>query len=164
MNLWIENILRFLTVVLLQLLLVDHLQFLGLCHPYVYVLFLLALPVQLPRWIEMSIGFGTGVVMDLFANTPGVHTAACTAVGYFRPLLIKKIVNENDRLIGTINGRSIGRINYLKYISILIVLHHIILFALAAFSWHCWWMTLAQTALSSVVSIGIIAGIDLLRN
>lgn len=164
MNIWAENILRFVAVLSLQLLLIDHLQFLGICHPYIYLLFLLALPISISRWAELAIGFLTGAIMDMFANTPGVHIAACTAVAYCRPLLIKKIFSDSERLTGTPNGKSIGRITYLKYTSILVALHHILLFSLAAFSWHCWWITLAQIVVSSVVSLALIMGWDLLRN
>lgn len=164
MKLWLENILRYLLLLILQVLLIDNLQFFGLCHPCVYLLFLLLLPVSLPRWAELLIGFATGFVMDLFCNTLGVHTAACTMVAYLRPLFIRKLVQENERIMGTPNSIVFGMGAYVKMVVLLTVIHHFMVFALATFSLHNWWLTLVQIVLSSAVCIAVFLGYDFLRN
>ena len=42
----IQNIIRFVVLVLVQVLVLNHVQFLGFVNPYVYVLFILSLPVR----------------------------------------------------------------------------------------------------------------------
>lgn len=163
MNLWIENILRYLLLFMLQILLINHLQLLGVCHPCIYILFLLALPVSLPRWAELLIGFGTGLIMDIFCDSLGVHAAACTLIAYLRPLIIRKLVQENERITGTPDSGTFGHLTYIKYVVLLTLIHHTAVFCLAAFSWHNWWLTLLQIVVSSIVSIGLILGYDLLR-
>ncbi len=160
MNIITENIVRYVVLFLLQILLINNLQFWGLCSPALYVFCLIALPVRLPQWVEMLIGFGTGFVMDVFCNTLGIHTAACVLVSFVRPMLLKGLVADNDRLIGTPTGGTIGVVTYLKFVSILVVIHHTMVFALEAFSLHNWWMTLLQILISSMVSIAVIIGID----
>lgn len=164
MNIWTENILRYITLFLLQILLISNLQLFGLCHPCIYIFFLLALPVSIPRWAELLIGFVCGCILDMFCNSPGVHAAACTLTAYLRPLIIRKLVPENERIIGTPNGRNFGRLTYTKYIILLTLIHHTTVCSLAAFSWHNWWLTLLQILISSVVSIGLILGYDILRD
>ena len=163
MNQWIENILRFVVLLLLQVLLFNNLQFFGLCTPCVYVLFLIALPPTLPRWVELLIGFAAGFILDIFCNTLGVQTAACTMVAYVRPLLIKNMIQDNERLTDTPSGTSFGRLTYIRIVAILVVLHHTTMFSLLAFSFHNWWMTLIQIVVSSLFSVLVILGLDLLK-
>ncbi len=163
MNIVTENIIRYICLFLLQVLLINNLQFFGLCSPALYVLCLIALPVRLPRWIEMIVGFVTGLVMDIFCNTLGIHAAACTMVSFVRPMLIKGLVPDNDRLIGTPTSNTMSFPIYFKFVTILVVIHHTMVFSLEAFSFHNWWITLLQIIISSVVSIAIFMGLDALK-
>ena len=163
MNIWVENILRFVVLLLLQVLLINNIHIMGLCNPCIYILFLISLPSDLPRWAELIIGFVVGLIMDVFCNTLGVHTAACTFVSYLRPLLIKNMIQDNERLTGTFNGRVTDFLIYVKIVSYLVVLHHFIIFALIGFSLHNWWIIIIEIILSSIITIGIVLAADRLR-
>ncbi len=163
MNLITQNIIRYVVLFLLQILLINNLQFFGLCNPAIYVLCLIALPVSLPRWVELLIGFTTGFIMDIFCNTMGIHTAACTLVAYLRPMLLKSLVDDNDRLIGTPTSATMGFATYLKFITLVVIAHHVVVFSLEAFSFHNWWLTLLQIIISSAVSIALFIGLDALK-
>lgn len=163
MNLWIENIIRFVVLLLLQVLLFNNLYLLGVCSPCVYVLFLIALPPGLPRWAELIIGFVSGLILDIFCNTLGVQIAACTLISYLRPLLIQNMIQDNDRLTSTPSGATLGILTYFRIVAILVVLHHTIMFSLIAFSFHNWWFTLIQILFSSLLTILIILGLDFVK-
>ena len=77
---WIKQTGRFLLLLLLQVLLINNLQFLGVCHPYIYIFSLLVMPITLPRWADMLIGGVVGLILDMFCNSLGVMLAAI----YFR--------------------------------------------------------------------------------
>lgn len=162
-NLWLENIFRYVVLLLLQVLLFNNLHLFGLCTPCVYVLFLIALPTTLPRWAELLIGFTAGLILDIFCNTLGVQMVACTLLAYMRPLLISNTIQDNDRLIGTPDSKSLGWFTYFRIVTILVVVHHTVMFSLIAFSLHNWWLTLIEILLSSVISIALILGIDFLK-
>ena len=82
---WIEHIIRFVVVYLLQILLVNNLHFMGVVDPCIYILALLVLPAELNKLWQLLIGFAAGFVMDIFCNSMGVHTLACTALMFARP-------------------------------------------------------------------------------
>lgn len=164
MNIWLENIVRYTVLFLLQVLLVNNLQIMGICNPCIYVLCLLALPITLPRWVELLIGFLTGLLMDIFCNSLGAHTFACTLTAYIRPLLLRNMVQDNERMTGSPCGESIGRDTYIRYIIVMVLIHHTALFSLLAFSWHNWWLTLLQIVFSWVVTTGFILGVDVLKD
>lgn len=148
---------------ILQVLLFDQLQLLGVCHPYIYVLCLLMMPITLSHSADMIIGAIAGLIMDIFCNSMGVHTAACIFIMFIRPYLIGAIVNDKDRLNEQISLRSLGMEALLRYVAILVVIHHLIVFMLAAWNWAHIGFVLVETLVSSLVTISIIVGYNSLR-
>ena len=160
---WIKQIVQALVIVLLQVLLFDHLQIGGWGFPMVYVMILMNLPVQIPRWLEMLIGAVVGLVFDVWCSSLGVNMAACIAFSFLRPILLGNVLQDVERVKGEVCSRSIGRIEYVKCLVFLVLTHHLMVFALEAWSWSNWWMVLVQTLISSVVTILIIVGYDILK-
>lgn len=160
---WTKQIGRYILVMILQVLLFDQLQLLGVCHPYIYVLCLLMMPITLSHSADMIIGAIAGLLMDIFCNSMGVHTAACIFIMFIRPYLIGAIVNDKDRLNEQISLRSLGMEALLRYVVILVVIHHLIVFMLAAWNWAHIGFVLVETLVSSLVTISIIMGYNSLR-
>ena len=150
-------------VMVLQVLLFNQLQLWGACHPYIYILCLLMLPITLPHSVDMIIGAAVGLMMDIFCNSLGVHTAACILLMYVRPYLIGALVNDKDRLNEQISLRAIGMEAMLKYVVILVVLHHLTVFLLAAWSWAHLGFVLLETLVSGVITILLVLGYNTLR-
>lgn len=150
-------------MMILQVLLFDQLQLLGVCHPYIYVLCLLMMPITLSHSADMIIGAVVGLIMDIFCNSMGIHTAACIFIMFIRPYLIGAIVNDKDRLNEQISLRSLGMEALLRYVVILVVIHHLIVFLLAAWNWAHIGFVLVETLVSSLVTISIIIGYNSLR-
>lgn len=160
---WIRQIGRALLLILLQVLLFNHLQIAGWGFPMVYILILMNLPVQIPRWAEMLIGACVGLVFDLWSNSLGVHIAACVAFGFLRPILLNNVNQDLERIKGEINSWNIGRIEYIKCLVFLVIIHHFMVFALEAWSWQNWWLILIQTLISSTLTVLIVLGYEVFR-
>ena len=142
----------------LQVLLINQLQLGGVCHPFIYILPLLMMPITLPRWADMLIGLVAGLLMDVFCNSLGVHAAACIMLMYARRHLIPLWVNDTERLTDVISMQTIGIAPFLKYTSLLVVAHHLMVFFLTAWTFQLWWYTLLTTLVSSIVSLALILG------
>lgn len=160
---WTKQLGRYIVVMLLQVLLFDQLQLLGVCHPYIYVLCLLMMPITLPHSVDMLIGAAVGIVMDIFCNSLGIHMASCILIMFIRPYLIGAIVSDKDRLNEQISLRSIGMEALIKYVVILVLVHHLTVFTLAAWSWHHIGFVLLETLVSSIITILIIIGYNALK-
>ena len=160
---WTKQIGRYILVMALQVLLFDQLQFLGICHPYIYVLCLLMMPITLPHNVDMLIGAAAGIIMDVFCNSLGVHTAACIFVMFLRPYVIGAVVSDKDRLNEQINLHSIGMEALVKYVVIMVLIHHLSVFMLAAWSWSHIGFVLLETVVSSLITILIIIGYNGLK-
>lgn len=160
---WLKQFGRYIGVMLLQVFLFDQLQFFGLCHPYIYVLCLLMMPITLRHSADLCIGAVAGLVMDLFSNSLGIHMAACVLIMFVRRYLLSFLVNEHDRLNEQISLRAIGLIALLEYTVILVLLHHGLIFLLSAWSWHYIGMVILETLISSIVTVSVIIGFNALR-
>ena len=157
----LENIARFVVLLLLQVLVVNNLQLHTLCSPYIYIFFILLLPLETPRWLDVLLAFAMGFFMDIFSDTPGMHSFACTLIGYLRYFIIKLFVNEENRISGLPSFAQFGAPDYIKYVATLVLIHHIALFALEAFSLANFGWLLVRIVLSSLVSIALILAFSL---
>ena len=160
---WTKQLIRYIVVMLLQVLLFNQLQLWGACHPYIYVLCLLMMPITLSHSASMLIGAIVGLIMDVFCNSLGVHMAACILLMFIRPYLIGLIVNDKDRLNEQISLRAIGMEALIKYVVILVLIHHLAVFMLAAWSWLHFGFVLLETVVSSMITIIIIIGYNALK-
>ncbi|MBQ2541115.1 MAG: rod shape-determining protein MreD [Paludibacteraceae bacterium] len=159
---WIRQTIRFIVLLLLQVLLINNLRISGYCHPYLYVACLLVMPITLPRWVDLIIGAFVGLILDAFCNSAGVHMAACTMVMLIRPYLIERMVVESERLTDEINISSIGPTSFSIYAAILIAAHHVVVFFLT--NWfHSVLFTLGQITVSAAITYGLVIGYEFLR-
>src|SRR3954465_6749323 len=89
------NILRFIALLSVQVLIFSKLNLGPSLSPYVcpfvYPLFILLLPFGTPQWLLMILGFVTGLVLDFFLGSLGMHAASCLLIAYLRPYLISII-------------------------------------------------------------------------
>ena len=159
----IKEIGRLLLVLALQVLLFDHLHAGRMGVVMMYILFLINLPARTPRWAEMLIGFGVGMVMDVWHSSLGIHIAACVALTFIRPILLTNATQDVERIKDNVSIQNIGRAEYTKCAVLLTVLHHFIVFSLEMWNMHLWWMVLLQTLISSVMTLCVILGYEYLK-
>ena len=89
--------------------------------------------------------------------------AACVMFSFWRPILLGNMVQDVERIKGEICSKSVGRIEYIKCLVLLILVHHLIVFTLEAWSLSNWLLILAQTLISSVLTMLIVIGYDMLK-
>lgn len=159
---WIKQILYLPLLLVLQFLLVNNLQLLGVCHPYIYVIWLLMLPITLPVPVDMLIGAAVGLTVDVFCNSIGVHMASCVFLMFLRQSMIRNVYTEYERLNNPISMAVIGPEAFIKYAVVLVLIHHSAVFMLSAWSFHAFWWTLLEIIVSSLVSILLVLGYNLL--
>lgn len=153
-NRFIINILRFIGLVLLQVLVIDNIRLGYYIHPCVYILFILLMPFNTPKWKLLINGFLIGMTIDLFCGTPGLNAAATVFMAFLRPTVIngmtrRKDINENDE--PSLNNMGVSW--FLIYASLLLLAHNLLLFLLELFSFKLFHIIIIQTILSVASSI-----------
>jgi rod shape-determining protein MreD len=141
----------------------NNIQFIGYINPYLYLLFILSLPVQTPRWFSLLLAFIIGLTIDAFTNTMGMHAFASVMVAFSRNGIIKLFTAIEEGNNPTPNFHTFGVSAYVKYVVAMVLLHHSTLFLLEAFSFYHFWILLAKIILSSLISILLILGLQSLK-
>jgi hypothetical protein len=94
--------------------------------PILYYLFILWLPFSLNRLSLLLIAFVTGLTLDYFTQTPGLHAAACVLIAYVRPFIISILIPKDTAEFNyrEPSPRAMGWAPYSVYVFVLTVLHH----------------------------------------
>ena len=152
-----RNILRFVVVILFQVLVMDNVMINGYMIPYIYLLFILLLPFETPRWVQLLSGFALGLAMDLFTGTPGMHTAATVLVAFVRPYLLGLLASRDGYEPETFPRiHYYGLLWFLKYTVLIVLIHHLALFYLEVFQLKFFFSTLLRVILSTILSTSTI--------
>ncbi len=151
----IGNIGRFVFLILFQGIILNDVNLMdGMAIPYLYVVIILMLPIETPRWLELIIGLVCGLSVDMFTNTLGIHASACVLLAYARPLMLRAIAPRDGYEFGQrATIQDMGLSWYLKYAGVLILLHHSWLFFIEVYSFKGFFNTMSRVFLSSVFTL-----------
>lgn len=132
----------------------NNIQFSGFINPFVYIVFIMMLPVKIPGPLLLIIAFFTGLLIDMFSNTMGMHAAACVFMAYTRPTVLRYLAPREGYEAESIPSvRVQGFTWFLIYASILTLIHHLVLFYIEVFRFSEFFTTLFRVVLSSVATI-----------
>lgn len=143
-------ILLFVVVVLIQVLFMNNIQFSRFVNPYFYILFILLLPINFPRYLLLLLGFFLGLTIDIFSNTIGIHASATVFIAFLRPFVINASNLEDKEQAMSPTLANIGFAWFFKYVAILILVHHFFLFYVEIFSFQGFLQTFLRSFLSSI--------------
>jgi hypothetical protein len=151
-----KYVLMFISLVLAQVLIFNQVQFSGFFNPYAYLLFIILLPLSAPRYLVLILAFLLGLIIDIFSNSLGVHSAATVFAAYARPLVIRVISNREDDKSDYPGLHQNKLIWFVNYVLIMVLLHHTVLFYLEVYTFANFFNTFYRVILSSLFSIIII--------
>jgi len=146
------NIARFIVLVLVQGLVLNHINFLGYINPYIYILFIILYPVKNNSSLFIFLSFLLGLCVDIFSDSGGVHAAASVTIAFLRPGFLKSVFGalyEHQ----TIKFSNIDFAPKLSYITLVTIVHHFILFTLEIFSLSKIILVAQKTLFSSIFTI-----------
>lgn len=122
------NIVRFVLLVITQVLIFNNLNFLGFINPFVYVVFFYWYPIKGNRALFMLIAFLLGLVIDIFSDTLALNALASVTVAYARPSIMRFCfgVNYDFQNFSFKNTTKLQRITFM---ALLVFIHHLIFFS-----------------------------------
>lgn len=136
----------------------------GYINPYIYILFLLLLPFDTPRWLILVLAFSLGLSVDTFQNTMGLHAFSCVLIAYCRrPILhflLPQLKNKKQTNL-EFSLQEFGLQRALIYTSSMVLIHHLFLFFLESFQAEVLGIVV-RTIASSIVSIVLLIMIQYL--
>ena len=131
----LKNIIRIVLLFTVQVLFLNNIQLYGLYTPYLYILIILLLPVSTPKWLTLVFAFFTGLGIDLFDNTIGIHAFSLVFATFFRPAVLQVLSPfDGYDLHKDLLPREYGFLWFIKYSFSLVLIHQLVLYFIDAFS------------------------------
>ena len=137
-----------------QIYILNEVMFASYINPYLYLIILLIMPFKTQKWFLLIYAFILGLSVDVFSDTLGMHSSACLIISLLKPSITKitiphNIIEENDELI----AQKIGVKSFILFTSILIFIHHSILFILehASIDFKILLKIILSTIISSII-------------
>jgi len=146
----------FISLVLIQVLILNQIQFSGFVNPFIYILFVMLLPLTTPKYLLLPLAFLLGLTIDLFSNSLGIHAAATTFIAYLRPMLVSVISNRDKEKNNYPGLKQNGIQWFLLYTAFMVFFHHLVLFFLEIFSFTGFFYTILKIVVSSFFSVFVI--------
>lgn len=153
--------LLFITLILLQVVVFNHVCLFNVAVPFVFIYFILRLPVSLSsNWI-LTLGFTAGLCVDIFADTQGVNALACTILAMCRrPILHLYFPREDELSNPILSIKSLGAEVYIKYLFSTVLLYCVTVFTIEACSLFNLLMTIMRILASTLLTFLLLLGID----
>jgi hypothetical protein len=161
----VRTLMRFFLFITVQVYVLDKIPHLHqFITPYIYFLFLLWLPFGISRIGLLITGFITGMALDFFTMTPGLHAAACVLLAYGRPFVINILTPKDSSEFNyrEPSPRALGWTPYLVYIFVLTLLHHGYLTLLEWLSFGTFLQFLIKIVATTAISMLLIITTELL--
>lgn len=157
-KLLLYNILRFVVLVGMQAFLFKNTGYYNLSTPFPYILFILLLPIGISNFSLFCIAFFTGLTVDAFYDTLGVHAAACAALAWVRTIFLGVTLEADNHekyatpMLGEVSFRW-----FFPYLWVTTLAHHTVLYTLEVFSFSQFLYTLISIILSCIFTVVIIS-------
>ncbi|WP_103864006.1 rod shape-determining protein MreD [Aquimarina sp. I32.4] len=148
------HITRFIVLILVQTMVLNHINFLGYLNPYIYIIFILLAPININRSLFLVVSFMLGLIIDMFGDSGGVHAAACTIIAFFRPIALRSVFGLSYEF-QTVKLSNVRFGERFVYVTLMVLTHHIVLFSLEIFNFSHILLIIKKTLLSSLFTIVI---------
>ncbi len=124
----------FLVLLFLQILLFNYVSIGVGMIPFVYILGLILLPIEVPNWFLLVYSFILGISVDVAGDTMALNTSALMFSAFIRPRLIRFLAPDDGYKAGTLPSFfSFKAKRFLLYITIIIFVHQLVFFTLDIF-------------------------------
>lgn len=153
MNKTIYLVSLFAFLLFLQVFVLSNIRFLGYINPYLYISFVFYFPLRENRFPFLITSFLLGLSVDFFLDSGGIHAFSILFIAYIRLFFIRLIFKKTtlDFLLFKIQSEPFGKV--FNYVVILTIIHHLILFSFANFSFENISDVLLNTLFSSIFTL-----------
>lgn len=155
MKIYFINSIRFVLLILVQVLILNHFEIFGYVNPYIYPLLIILLPFNINSIQKLFLAFVLGICLDFFEDSGGIHTAATLVIAYLRPLFLRNAFGLSYDY-QTLKFYDAPFRSRFVYVSLMVLLHHTILFSLEIFSVNHLLYLFEKIVYSSIFSVILI--------
>ncbi|MCP4884639.1 MAG: rod shape-determining protein MreD [Flavobacteriales bacterium] len=149
----INNALLFIGLILLQIIVLNNINFLGYINPYFYIFFIFLYPLKKDDASILILSFFLGLCIDIFSDSGGINAAASLFIAFIRIPVLQSVVGKRDIDYGAMTIFKLPFPKMFLYVVILTFAHHFIVFGMEYFKWSKFGIILLNTLLTSIFTI-----------
>ncbi len=154
---YIQKVLIFIFLLLLQVFIVGKLNINPLIQPNILLLFFLTLPIDLKPVPTLLIGFAGGILLDMFNNSAGFNSTALLIMSYARIYYVRSFARIDIFESGVEPGLStVGYRWFIIYSAVMVSVYHLVYAFIESFSFRYIPENILSALLSGTVSLGLI--------
>lgn len=127
------HLILILFYVLLQVLIFNKLHLLG-GIALIYIYGMIKLPVQLPRWLQITLGFCIGLLVDLFCNTLGMHALIASTYMWLRLPILHSFIVSDDIKSGCPGLKMLSLSVFSRFVLVSVTIYCVLLYVTEACS------------------------------
>jgi rod shape-determining protein MreD len=153
MNKSTNLVLLFFFLLFLQVFVLNNILFFGYINPYVYVAFVFLYPLKEKRTLFLFYSFLLGLFIDFFSDSGGIHAFSILSIAYIRLFFIRVYFRKvpTDYPFFNLRSESFGKV--FNYTVTLTLIHHLIYFSFANFSFQNFPDVLINVLYSSIFTL-----------
>jgi hypothetical protein len=153
-NVYSANIFRFFFLLLIQGLVLQYIGYKNI-YIFIYPLFLMLLPLEIPHGLLVLLCFLMGISVDIFYNGFGLHASVMVALAFARPLILGLMEPRGGFEVGqTLSAKNFGFRWFIRYSSVICLLHMFLIILLEELSLS--WFLLARISIGFLLTMLII--------
>lgn len=145
--------LLFIFLLLLQVFILNNINFLGYINPYLYISYIFFYPLNKKRFSFLSTSFLLGLFVDFFSDSGGIHAFSILTIAYLRLFFIKVFFRKVPSDFPFFKLKSEPFSKVFNYVTTLTLIHHFILFSFANFSFHNFSSVMLNTLFSAFFTL-----------
>lgn len=150
----IINGISFVIYLFFQVIILKNSVLFGSAFCFLYIGYLLVLPVETnPLWL-MLIGFAMGLFVDMFYDSVGIHASASVAIMYLRNFWLTRVTPQGGYDNGAVPSIAADGLQwFLTYAIPMVFVHHAILFFIEVGGFQYFGYTLLRIIFSTFYTI-----------
>jgi len=144
----IRQVVLFFVYWFVQVLIAKNLELFEVAFCFIYVGYILQMPLQTDKSLLLGVAFLMGIFTDAVYDTLGIHTFCFVLIAYLRPLCITLLAPAEEMY--ELSIRALGFSWYVQYTLIMVFVHHTCLFLLQQFGFQMLFDTLLKAVASTI--------------
>jgi hypothetical protein len=141
----VSSFIYFFIYLFVQVLILKRLVLFNTSFCFLYVAFILLLPIEINNLVLMAIAFLLGFSIDVFYDSLGMHALALVGLAYARNYWLSSITPQGGYDAGEGPTLAVNGFQwFLVYTMPLVFLHHLILFFVEAGGFSLFWFTMLK--------------------
>lgn len=147
----------FIVYLLAQVMLFKQLVLFNTAFCFVYIVFILLLPIQTNSTVLMFVAFLLGFSVDIFYDSLGLHALSLVLIAYVRNLWLSTITPQGGYDTGQGPTLAMNGLQWFIVYSLpLVFIHHFTLFFVEAGGFRLFWYTMSKVITSLMFTMTII--------